>query len=291
MTTLLQILFTGLATGAIYALLAAGYAIGYSVSGVINFSHGQLLMVCVMVVSAVYTASLAGGIVAGLASAAVAGAVIYIAAIWPVLRGTRGGFSWLVSTLGVAVILQAVAAAIFGTSTRSFPSLLQGARLTLAGASITLQGILAVACVVAVGVSLELFRRRSLLGKAALAVAADAEAASAVGIDPIRTHIIAFTLAGLLAGVAGILVGPASFANAYMGVGYGVKGFVALLLGGISSPTSALGGGIVLGVLEAVAAVAIGPDTVDWLPLVVLIAVLLAAPNGIFARGRVRVAT
>lgn len=288
MTTLLQILFTGFATGAIYALLAAGYAVGYSVSGVISFCHGQLLMVCVMVVSAVYTTSLIGGIIAGIAAAALVGAVIYGVAIWPVLRRSRGGFSWLVSTLGIAVILQAIAATLFGNPSRPFPQLFQDTRLTLGGASVTLQGIVAVACAAAVGVSLELFRRRSLFGKAAMAVAADPEAASGVGINATRTHLIAFVLAAVLAAIAGILVGPSSFANAYMGVGYGVKGFVALLLGGITNPTAALGGGIVLGLLEATAAVAVGPSTVDWLPLVVLFGVLLVAPNGVFAYRRLR---
>jgi branched-chain amino acid transport system permease protein len=283
MTTFLQIVFTGLATGAIYGLLAMGYAIGYSVSGVINFSHGQLLMVGAMVTSVVYaSSSLVVALAAGLLASSVVGILVYGIAILPVVGPRGGGFSWLVSTLGAAVVLQAVAAMIWGTPSRSFPALLNGTRYILGGASITLQAILAIACAVAAAIAVELFRRRSLLGRAGMAVALDAEAASAVGINPRKVHLIAFALAGLLAGVAGILVGPISFANAYMGAGYGVKGFVALLLGGISKPTAAIGGGFVLGTLEAIAAVWISPSAVDWFPLVVLVAVLLVAPNGVF---------
>ena len=282
MTTFLQIVFTGLATGAIYGLLAMGYAVGYAVSGVINFSHGQLLMISAMVVSVVYTWSLPAALVAGLAAASAAGILVYVLAILPVVGQRGGGFSWLVSTLGAAVVLQAVAAMIWGTPSRSFPSLLNGTRFIVSGASITLQAIVAIVCALAATLLLELFRRRSLLGRAGMAVALDAEAASAVGINPRRVHLIAFGVAGLLAGLAGVLVGPISFANAYMGAGYGVKGFVALLLGGISKPTSAIGGGFILGTLEAIAAVSIGPAAVDWFPLVVLVAVLLVAPNGVF---------
>lgn len=292
MSTLLQVLFTGLTTGAIYGLIAMGYALGYSVSGVINFSHGQLLMAAAMIVSVTYGSSLAVGITAGIVVATALGVVVYFVAIWPVVKGgSRGGFSWLVSTLGMAVILPAVFAQVYGTQSRGFPPLLASARETLAGASITQQGLLSIGCVLVLGVALELFRRHSLLGKAATAVAADPEQASAVGVNVVRTHVIAFALAGLLAGLAGVLVGPISYANPYMGAGYGVKGFVALLLGGISNPTAAIGGGFILGIVEAIAAVAIGPSTVDWFPLVILVVVLLVTPYGVFGRAAFKVTT
>ena len=291
MSSLLQIVFTGLATGAVYGLLAMGYSLGYSVSGVINFAHGQLLMVGAMVVSGLYTSSVFGGILVGLLASAVTGILVYLVAIRPVIKRTSTGFAWLVSTLGVAVVLQAMMAWFFGTDSRKFPPLFQNFHVTVKGASITGQGLLAILCIVIVGIAVEIFRRKSILGKAAMAVAADPVQASAVGINPARTHLIAFGLAGLLAGLAGVLVGPSSFANAYMGASYGVKGFVALLLGGISNPTAAIGGGFILGVLEAISAVAFGPSTVDWFPLVILIVVLLVAPYGVFGRRGLKVRT
>lgn len=292
MTTFLQLVFTGVTSGAIYGLVATGYALGYSVSGVINFSHGQLLMVAAMVTSGLYASTLPGGLAAGLAASTAMGALVYLLAIRPVLKKTTGGgFAWLVSTLGVAIILEAVAALIYGTSTRSFPVLLQNSRVSVDGASITWQGIIGIGCVLAVGVGLEVFRRRSLFGKAAMAVAADPEQAAALGINVTRTHLVAFALAGLLAGGAGVLVAPGTFASPYMGEGFGVTGFVALLLGGISNPTAAIGGGFILGLLQATASVLIGPSAVDWFPLVVLVAVLLVAPYGVFGRRGLRVAT
>jgi branched-chain amino acid transport system permease protein len=291
-TTVLQIIFSGLAAGAIYGLIAVGYAIGYSVSGVINFAQGQLLMVGAMVAAVLYTSSLPLALVAAPLAAAAVGTLVYVAGIWPVLgERSSGGFSWLVSTLGLAIILQAIAAMLWGTSSRPFPHLLNDTRLSVGGASITLQSVLAVACILAVGVVLETFRRRSLLGRAGMAVALDSEAASAVGINPQVVHLVAFAVAGLLAGVAAVLVGPVSFANPYMGAGYGVKGFVALLLGGITNPTAAIGGGFILGLVEATAAVVFGPSTVDWFPLVVLVIVLVVAPNGVFGKRTLRLAT
>lgn len=268
-----------------------GYSLGYSVSGVINFAHGQILMVGAMVVSGFYTKWLTGGLILGLLASSVMGIVVYLVAIRPVLKRSATGFAWLVSTLGLAIVVQAAMAWLFGTDSRQFPQLLQGSHLSVKGASITGQGILAIVCVSIVGIVLEIFRRRSILGKAAMAVAADSTQAAAVGINTSRVHLVAFGLAGLLAGVAGILVGPTAFANPYMGAGYGVKGFVALLLGGITNPTAAIGGGLILGILEAISAVVFGPSTVDWFPLVALVLVLLIAPNGVFGSKGLKVKT
>lgn len=291
MSSLLQIIFTGLATGSVYGLLAMGYSLGYSVSGVINFAHGQILMVSAMVVSGIYATWLLGGIFLGLLASTVMGVLVYLVAIRPVIRRSTTGFAWLVSTLGLAIVLQAAMAWLFGTDSRKFPQLLQGSHISIKGASITGQGILAIGCITTVGITLELFRRRSLLGKAAMAVATDSTQAEAVGINSSRVHLVAFGLAGLLAGIAGILVGPTAFANPYMGAGYGVKGFVALLLGGITNPTAAIGGGLILGIFEAISAVVFGPSTVDWFPLVALVLVLLVAPTGVFGSKGLKVKT
>jgi branched-chain amino acid transport system permease protein len=118
-----------------------------------------------------------------------------------------------------------------------------------------------------------------------MAISEDADTASAMGVNVTRYAVCAFALGGLLAGVAGVLVGPISFANPYLGDTYGIYGFVALMIGGIERPAASMGGGLILGVLISIASTYINPLAADWFPFVVVIAVLLIAPNGIFRTG------
>src|SRR6185437_16037655 len=145
------------------------------------------------------------------------GALIYLLAVRPVLAFDRFSFAWLVSTLGVATILEAGAALIWGPTSRGFPTMLNGRPVHLLGAVISLQQVLAIAAGVVAVAAFELFRRRTLFGKLGMAIAADPEIASAIGANTQAVAVAAFALAGLLAGVAGVLVGPITFANPYIG--------------------------------------------------------------------------
>ena len=121
-----------------------------------------------------------------------------------------------------------------------------------------------------------------------MAISADPEMAAAVGANTTWYAVVAFGLGGLLAGVAGVLVGPITYANPYLGDTYGIVGFVALMIGGVEKPAAAMGGGLVLGVLSVAANTYIGSQASDWFPFVVVIVVLLIAPHGLFASGNPR---
>jgi branched-chain amino acid transport system permease protein len=285
---LMQILLSGLATGAIYGLVAMGFAVAFYVTSVINFAQGQLLMAAIMVTAAVARSGLPAGlgIVAGLVAAAVLGALIYLLAVRPVLSFNRFSFAWLVSTLGVATILEAAAALIWGPTSRSFPVLLNNQPVHLLGAVISWQQVLAVIVAVTVVAAFELFRRRTLYGKLGMAIAADPEMASALGANTRNVAIAAFALAGLLAGLGGILVGPATYANPYLGETFGINGFVALMIGGIQRPAGAMIGGLVLGVLSQLADTEINSQASDWFPFVIVVVVLLVSPTGLLDAGR-----
>jgi branched-chain amino acid transport system permease protein len=112
--------------------------------------------------------------------------------------------------------------------------------------------------------------------------------ATAMGANVTFFAVQAFAFGGLLAGMAGILVGPISFANPYLGDTYGIYGFIALMIGGIGRPAASMGGGFVLGILSTLASTYINPQAADWFPFVVVLAVLLLTPNGIFTSRGIR---
>jgi branched-chain amino acid transport system permease protein len=281
---MLQVVLSGLASGAIYGLVAMGFAIAFYVTRVINFAQGQLLMVGVMVAAAIgrtgagWVLTVAGGI----GAAAVMGVVTYLVAVRPVLAFDRSSFAWLVSTLGVALILQNLAAIIWGPTSRSFPTLLYGHAVHIGGATLTMQEVAAIVVAVVLAAAFELVRRRTLFGKLGMAVAYDPEMASALGANTGMIAVVAFAVAGLFAGVAGVLIGPITYANPYLGNTYGIAGFVALMIGGVARPLGAMAGGLILGVLEEAAKSLINTQASDWFPFVVVVVILLIAPQGLF---------
>jgi branched-chain amino acid transport system permease protein len=278
-----QIVVSGVSNGAIYGLVALGYAVGFAATRVINFALGDLMMVSAMV-----SVTLAGGgvplglaIVIGLLCAVAVSVATYLGAVKPVVQRDPGGFTWLVTTLGVSIVLEASAALAWGSTSRAYPALLSSTSFSVNGTVVPYQDVLDVGLVVGVVVLLDLLRRRSLLGRAAAASAADPEMASALGISRNVVAVAGFGLAGLLAGTAGILVAPLVFANAYMGVGFGLKGFVAMMVGGIGRPAGAIVGALVLGLSEAFAINRLGSGASDWFPFALLIAVLICRPHGL----------
>lgn len=281
----MQIVLSGLATGAIYGLVAMGFAIAFYVTRVINFALGQLLMTAVMVTAALARSGwpTAVSALAGLLCAAVFGGLIYLLAVQPVLSFSRFSFAWLVSTLGVATIAEAGAAIIWGPTSRAYPTMLNSQPVHLLGATVSWQELLAVIVSLAVAAAFTVFRRRTLFGKVGMAIAADPEMASAIGVNTRAVAVGAFAIAGLLAGLAGILVGPITFANPYLGETYGINGFVALMIGGIERPVGALFGGLLLGVLSQLANTEINSQASDWFPFLIVVAVLLLTPSGLFA--------
>src|SRR5579875_985524 len=266
-----------------------GFAVAFLVTRVINFAQGQLLMISVMVAAAAASAGWPSvvAMLAGVACAAAAGALTYVVAVRPVLASDRFSFGWLVTTLGVAVVMENVAAIIWGPTSRAFPLMLNGTSAHIGSATVSWQQILAVLVAFALLSAFELFRRRSIYGKVSMAVAQDPEMASAVGANTMVISVSAFVVAGLLAGVAGVLVGPITYADPYLGDTYGIDGFVALMMAGADEPAGALVGGVLLGVLNNEANVIINSQASAWFPFVVVVLVLLVCPRGLFS-GEVR---
>jgi len=284
---MLQVVLTGLSTGAIYGLVGMGFAIVFYVTRVINFATGQLLMASIMITAGLSAANwpAVAAIAVGLAASTLGGVLIYFLAVRPVLRFDRLSFAWLVSTLGVAIILESAAALIWGTSSLSFPQLLNGRDVNIFGSALTWQQIITIIIALAIVITFEVVHRKTLFGKLGTAISSDPEIASAIGANVTLYAVQAFAVGGLLAGIAGTLVGPISFANPYLGETYGIYGFIALMIGGIERPAASMGGGFILGILSTLASTYINPQASDWFPFVVVLAVLLLTPMGVFMSG------
>jgi branched-chain amino acid transport system permease protein len=282
---MLEVILSGIAQGSIYGLIAMGMSIMFYVTRVINFAQGQVAMVAVMITAAVNRGGvpIVPAIVIGLGAAVIVGVLTYLIAVAPVVAFDRLSFSWLASTLGVALILENGAAAIWGTSTGPFPALLNNHTVTVAGAPLTDQQILSVVVALVLAAAFDLLRRRTLLGKMGMAVAFDAEMASTCGANTRAFAIGAFAIASLLAGVAGVLIAPVAFANPFLGDTYGISAFVALMLAGTQRPVAALFGGMILGVLNQAANSVINDQAATWFPFAVVLLVLLTVPEGLFS--------
>jgi branched-chain amino acid transport system permease protein len=285
---LLQFVLSGLAIGAVYGLMGMALAISFYVTRVINFAQGQMLMISVMIVSTLTAAGFSPwlAVIAGLAVSCAVAVLSYLVAVKPILAFDRFSFGWLVSTLGFAVAVENAAAYIWGPTSQAFPPILNNISVHMGNAVLTAQQLLAIALAAVLTAGFELIRKRTLFGKVGMAIAADPEMASAIGANTTVVAIIAFAISGLFAGIAGVLIGPSTFANPYLGGTFGTYGFIAMMIGGgTEKPAAAMFGGLLLGVLAEGANATINSQASDWFPFLVLVVILIVSPRGLFSSG------
>lgn len=283
---MLQFLLSGIAIGCIYGLVGMALAISFYVTRIINFAQGQLLMVTVMItsvmVSSGYPVWLAA--LAGLACSVIVGILSYLIAVRPILLSNRFSFGWLVSTLGFAVIVENAAAYVWGPTSKAFPTFLSSISLPIGNAVLTGQQLLTIVVAGLMAAAFELVRRHTLFGKLGMATAADPEMASAIGANTMVVAIVAFGVSALFAGIAGLLIGPTTFANPYLGDTFGTYGFIAMMIGGgTERPIAAMFGGLLLGICAEGANTLINSQASDWFPFLVLVVILVVSPKGLFS--------
>jgi branched-chain amino acid transport system permease protein len=288
MTKLWQALISGMAVGSIYALIAQGYYITSITTNTLNFGQGDFLMIGALFGLTCYLALGGPSITAFILAAILAigllammGAALERIAVRPVRHLTS--LSWVLSTLSVAIILRNAAQLIWRPEQHPFPSPLGDKAIHLAGAGILPQEILILVVSISVMVLLMVFLRRSILGKALLAVAHNSNAAAAMGINVQRMVILAYVLSSVLAALGGVLIAPITFAYAYMGTVVGVKAFAAAILGGLENPLGILVGGLIMGVIEQVAA-GINSNLKDGITFALIILILTVRPTGLLGK-------
>jgi len=287
----LQQLINGVVLGAIYALIALGYTLVYGILKMINFAHSEVLMVGAFLgVGALAVApGLSGGwgLAAAFAASILGGGLLGVAVERMAYRPLRHAakLAPLISAIGVSILLQNAMFLWVSNQTVVFPALVSLKVFSLGEqASVNSLQILILASALALMAALEIFVRHSRSGKAMRACADDMETAGLMGIDSNRIVALTFLIGGALAGAAGVLNGIYYGSIKYnMGFLPGVKAFTAAVLGGIGNISGAVLGGLILGLLEVMAAGYLpgGAQWKDVFAFVVLIAVLLVRPSGI----------
>jgi branched-chain amino acid transport system permease protein len=290
MSDLIQLLLSGVALGMIYALLAFGYNITFSTSRTINFAQGEFLMLGALTG---LTINVRFGLPYGVAAlgAAVMGAVLGIVleriAIRPALR-TGSTVSWILATVAFGIVARNAAERIWGTDDARFPAPLGSQPLDMAGVRVLPQELLVIFVAPLVMIAVELFRRRSIFGKAVTAVAADKDAAALMGINVPFVITTSFIVSSAIAAVSGVLVAPLTLAGPTMGILLGTKAQAVAIIGGLQSGLGVVVGGLILGLSEQLTARYISTGYKDTPGFVLLILVLLIKPSGIFGKRTIK---
>ncbi len=285
MTDFLQLLFSGAATGSIYALAALGFTLLWQASGTINFAQGEFVMLPAFVM----LAGMALGAplwLAFLATCAVAVAVLG----WGFKRGIVdplyrfGMMPIVVATIGLAIAARNGVRAGYSAEAHPFPSLFGDKLFSVAGVNLTAADLGTLALALALVLGTQAFLNKTVTGRAMQAVAQNTESATVLGINVPRMIFYTFAINALLACAAALLVTPTYLAKFDMGEGLGNKAFFAAIIGGFNNSRGALLGGIIVGVCENLAAAYISPAYKDAVALVIFMAVILFKPQGLLGK-------
>ena len=284
----LSYLINGISLGSIYAIIALGYTMVYGIARMLNFAHGDIIMVGGFAIfTMVSTLGLPAplGILTAVVICTVLGVTIERVAYKP-LRGASS-LAVLITAIGVSYLLQNLALLIFGSNARQFTSVVTVPGLKLAGGALSISGetIVTILSCIVIMVCLTQFINRTKVGQAMLAVSEDQGAATLMGIDVNRTIAITFAIGSALAAIAGAqLCSTYPSLTPYTGSMPGIKAFVAAVFGGIGSIPGALIGGVLLGVIENLSKAYISSQLSDAIVFSVLIIVLLVRPTGILGK-------
>ena len=300
MNSFLTFFVTGISLGSIYALIALGYTMVYGIAKMLNFAHGDVIMIGGYVVLTVMTGlssslagtgmsaaqvtviSVAGAILAGIIACIILGVTIEKVAYKPLRNASP--LTVLITAIGVSYFLQNLALLIFGSAAKNFKSVVP--QFTVGG-DLKISGETVVTVVVTVVIMLALtwFVNKTKTGKSMLAVSEDKGAAQLMGINVNKTISITFAIGSGLAAVASILLcSTYPQISPYTGAMPGIKAFTAAVFGGIGSIPGAMIGGVLLGIIESLSKAYISSQMSDAIVFAVLIVVLLVKPTGLLGK-------
>ena len=285
----LSYLISGISLGSVYALIALGYTMVYGIAKMLNFAHGDVIMIGGFViftaVSSMHTSAGVAIVCAVIIVCTVLGVTIEKIAYKPLRNAPP--LAVLITAIGVSYFLQNMALLIFGSASRNFPDILTspGIGMFAEGLTVTGEAILTIAATIVIMIALTAFINHTRIGSAMQAVSEDRGAAQLMGVNVNSTISVTFAIGSALAAVASLLlcssyplIGP------YTGAMPGIKAFVAAVFGGIGSIPGAMIGGILLGVIENLSKAYISSTLSDAIVFGVLIIVLLVKPTGILGK-------
>ncbi|MDU5086698.1 MAG: branched-chain amino acid ABC transporter permease [Anaerococcus vaginalis] len=280
-------LFNGLQLGSIYALIALGYTMVYGVAKLINFAHGDIIMVGAYTIFFVVQTSLFRSglpfylsIIPAIIACTLLGVVIERIAYKP-LRNSSS-ISILITAIGVSLFLENLFVKVFTANARPVPSLFNQASLNIFGIRLSFQTIFTIVLTIILTIILQIFISKTKYGKMMLAVSEDYKASSLVGINVDNTMTMTFAIGSALAGVASLLyVSSYPQITPFIGSMLGIKAFTAAVVGGIGSIPGAVIGGFILGMIEVMTRAYLSSSYADAIVFLVLILVLIVKPTGI----------
>jgi branched-chain amino acid transport system permease protein len=283
MSIALQLLFTGIGIGAVYALVALGFVLIYRATNVVNFAQGQFAMLGAF--GMVITTEGLGlpywlGILLTLAAMAIFGALFNLGVYYPLRH--RSFLPVVISTIGASILLTNGVLATYGPEPATLPGLTDLPGLNFGGLFLDAQYLAIIAITLVLVVLQYLFFERTLLGKKLQATSQDKEMASLLGIPVAGMIMLTFVYSAVLGGIAGILVAPILFVSVGLGAQIALKAFAASIIGGFGDIPGAIAGGLAIGVIETFGAFYISVPYKDAYAFVLLFAFLLLRPQGLF---------
>jgi branched-chain amino acid transport system permease protein len=282
-----QYLVSGLATGAIYALIGIGFAIIYNGTEIIIFAQGELVMLGGMFTLFglnVLQLPLPAAILLAVAATTLSGVLFERLTIRPLKAPTP--LSLVIITIGGSILIRGIAMLVWGKDTHAIPAFSGSDPIAVGSATILPQhlwifGLTAVAIVLN-----KLFFQYSITGKAMRACAVNRRAAGLVGIDVRRMVLFSFAISASLGSLAGIIVAPLTMTSYDVGIMLGLKGFCAAIIGGLTAGLGTVVGGLLLGILESLGAGLISSGYKDAIAFVILLLILVIRPQGLFGRAQ-----
>jgi branched-chain amino acid transport system permease protein len=285
MTDFLQLFFSGLATGSIYALAALGFTLLWQASGTINFAQGEFVMLpafmMIFCMAAGFPLWLAF-IISAMGSVLIQGWLFKRAVVDPLFK--FGMMPIVVATIGLSITMRNAVRAGYSAEPKPFPYLFPDEVYSFAGLNISSTDIGTFVLAMALVLGVQTFLSRTVTGRAMQAVAQNTESATVLGIDVGRMIFYTFAINALLAAAAALLVTPTYLAKFDMGASLGTKAFFAAIIGGFNNSRGALLGGLLVGVCENLAGAYISPAYKEAVALVIFMVVILFKPQGLLGK-------
>ncbi|HET7627625.1 MAG TPA: branched-chain amino acid ABC transporter permease [Bacillales bacterium] len=281
---LLQLFFSGLTVGSIYALIAIGFVATYNVTGVLNFAQGEFAMfgalTCISLVG--FGMPLFAAVVCSILIVTILGAVFERLAIHPARRSSVPVM--IIITIGASIALRGIGMMIWGTNPHTLPPFTKGESIHLLHAVILPQNLWAIGIALASLVGMYVFFNKTYTGKAVTACVVNRYAARLMGIHPEWMSLAAISVCAGLGALGGIVIAPISGATYNMGLMLGMKAFVAAVIGGLTNAPAAVVGAFIIGILESFTAGLWTTGFQDAVSFAILLIVLFLLPNGIFSK-------
>lgn len=286
MSQFVQLTVYGLANGAVLALAALGFVLIYKATRVINFAQGELLLIGAYLFYTsfvLFRLPLAVAVVAGVAAAGFLGVAIERLVLRPLVG--QDPIAVIMVTIGLAAVLKAGVTMVYGTTPREMPKILPAGTITLAGTTVPVDRLVAVAAAAVVLTAFSVFFRRSRHGIAMRAVADDQQAALVQGISVRRMFALAWALAAVSALIAGVLLADIAEVSQNLAT-FGLVVFPVVILGGLDSVAGTIVGGAVIGLVSQYAE-GLSAGTSQVVPYIALVLILLLRPYGLFGQPRI----